>query len=95
MSQQISPNYQILPPYVKAWNWLKNLPSGLATGSKQSPTVSGPAAAVLSLTGVLILFAITLPVACWRVSQSEKYGGLPLKSLTTEDTQKPQSSYPD
>ncbi|NEQ65871.1 MAG: hypothetical protein F6K21_10300 [Symploca sp. SIO2D2] len=50
---------------------------------------------VLSLTGVLILFAITFPVACWRVSQSEKYGGLPLKSLTTEDTQKPQSSYPD
>ncbi|NEP14272.1 MAG: hypothetical protein F6K14_29580 [Symploca sp. SIO2C1] len=50
---------------------------------------------VLSLTGVLILFAITFPVACWRVSQSDQYEGLPVKSLTSEDTQRPQSSYPD
>ncbi|NEP14273.1 MAG: hypothetical protein F6K14_29585 [Symploca sp. SIO2C1] len=47
MSQQISPNSQILPLYVRGWNWLKNFPRGLAAGSRQSPTVSGPAAAAL------------------------------------------------
>ena len=36
----------------------------------------------LGMVGVLSLFAISLPTAFWRVSQSEKFAGNPFKSLT-------------
>ncbi|BAY25649.1 hypothetical protein NIES2100_54550 [Calothrix sp. NIES-2100] len=48
---------------------------------------------VLAMVSVLILFGITFPIACWRVSQSHKYGNAALKSLSWEEPQRPVSSY--
>jgi hypothetical protein len=48
---------------------------------------------VLAMVSVLILFGITFPIACLRVSQSQKYGGAALKSLSWEETQRPVTSY--
>lgn len=39
---------------------------------------------VLGLAGILVLFAGSYPIACWRVSQSEKFAGSHLKSFTLE-----------
>ena len=35
---------------------------------------------VLILIGTLALIALSYPLACWRVSQQEKFGGLHLKT---------------
>ena len=43
----IDRNFHNLPIYVRFWNQLKQFPSGLAAGSKNPPTVSGPAASAL------------------------------------------------
>jgi hypothetical protein len=40
------------PLYTRIWQQLKNFPKGLATGSKTSPAVSGPAAAALISAGI-------------------------------------------
>jgi hypothetical protein len=37
---------------------------------------------VLSLTGVMALFAISIPIAMLRVSATQKFAGQPLKSQT-------------
>lgn len=42
---------------------------------------------VLGLVSVWILFVMSFPVAYLRVSRSEKYHGIPFKSLTWEQTQ--------
>ena len=43
---------------------------------------------VLICVGSLFLFIASFPIAYWRVSQSDKYDGLPFKSLELEDHQK-------
>lgn len=40
------------PLYSQIWDGLKNFPKGLAAGSKDPPTVSGPAAAALLSAGI-------------------------------------------
>ena len=38
--------------------------------------------------GVFISFLATFPLAYWRVSNSDKYDGLPFNSFNWEDSQK-------
>ncbi len=47
---------------------------------------------VLGLVSIICLLFLSFPVAYWRVSRSEKFAGLPMKSLQLEDSQKPKSS---
>lgn len=44
---------------------------------------------VFALVSIIGLFFLTFPIAYWRVSRSEKFTGLPVKSLSLEDSQKP------
>ncbi|MEL7039191.1 MAG: hypothetical protein AAFO04_26810 [Cyanobacteria bacterium J06592_8] len=44
---------------------------------------------VLGLVSIIVLFFMTFPIAYWRVSRSEKFSGLPMKSLSLEESQKP------
>lgn len=46
---------------------------------------------VLTLAAVLVLFGISFPIAYWRVSQSEKFAGIPFKSfsLTNQEENPP------
>jgi hypothetical protein len=44
---------------------------------------------VFGLVSVIGLFFLSFPLAYWRVSRSENYAGLPMKSLKQEDSQKP------
>jgi hypothetical protein len=39
---------------------------------------------VLILMGVFSMFVTTYPLACWRVSQTQKFGGSHLKSITVK-----------
>ncbi|MBD2201452.1 hypothetical protein H6G33_02380 [Calothrix sp. FACHB-1219] len=48
---------------------------------------------VLAMVSVLVLFALTFPIACLRVSQSHKYGNAALKSLSWDEPQRPVTSY--
>lgn len=54
MSQYSTPSNspQPEPFYGKIWREIKYFPRGLSTGSKTSPTVSGPAAAALVSAGI-------------------------------------------
>ncbi|HEY9725344.1 MAG TPA: hypothetical protein V6D50_02755 [Chroococcales cyanobacterium] len=54
MSQPLSrrPQTGTAPLYVAIWEWLKRFPRGLAAGSQNAPTVSGPAAAALISAGL-------------------------------------------
>ncbi|WP_019505098.1 hypothetical protein [Pleurocapsa sp. PCC 7319] len=49
---------------------------------------------VWGLVGIWLLFLATFPVACFRVAQSEKFEGQPLKSMTWEENQKDNLAYP-
>lgn len=46
---------------------------------------------VFGLSCVIGLLFLSFPVAYWRVSRSEKFAGLPMKSLQPEDSQKPKT----
>ena len=43
--------------------------------------------------GIWVLFVATFAIAFYRVSLSQKFDGLPFKTLTDSETQKPVSSY--
>lgn len=43
---------------------------------------------VLICVGCLLFIVGSFPLAYWRVSQSDKYDGLPFKSLNLEDHQR-------
>ncbi|NEN96985.1 MAG: hypothetical protein F6J94_07385 [Moorea sp. SIO1F2] len=45
--------------------------------------------------GIWIIFVLTFVSAYYRVSKSEKFDGMPYKTLTDEDSQKPAESYPN
>lgn len=49
---------------------------------------------VWGLVGIWLVFLATFPVACFRVAQSEKFEGKPLKSMDWEENQKDNLAYP-
>jgi hypothetical protein len=48
----------------------------------KTKTVLGMHRYVLGLTGVMALIGITLPIAIWRVSSTQKFAGQPFHSQT-------------
>lgn len=54
MKQQISHSSEaeIAPVYGQIWGWLKHFPQGLAAGSRNTPIISGPAAAAVISAGI-------------------------------------------
>ncbi|MGK7929512.1 MAG: hypothetical protein AB4290_30445 [Spirulina sp.] len=43
---------------------------------------------VLTLSGIFLLFIVTFVTAFWKVAGSEKFNGLPFKTLPPEAGQK-------
>ena len=43
--------------------------------------------------GVWLLFVLTFATACYRVSLSQQFNGMPFKTLADTGTHKPASSY--
>ncbi len=66
---------------------LQTKPRTVATSTRSMHQV------VVAGAGIWLLFMVTFAIAYYRVSQHNKYKGLPLKSQTMEQPQRSPDSY--